>query len=303
MNKEEIKSKISLISKKSFYIRVSDSHPLELYIGRNDDGFLTLRYNGEFKPIKIFGSQLLQIKQVRLKDINSLLFCYDDKNDDSLFISFCEDIINNTIDCDQSNGYESIINRYNKRRRLFFGANNYLSENEIRGLIGELLFLLNFSLVNYDETTAINGRSGPDPTTKDFSYFDTWYEIKTKNEHRNSITITSIEQLDSPKIGNLVVYNLEKMSSSFDGITLNSLCNLILDKLNIDYNVELFIEKLKKIGFSFNSYYDNFVYSLITKDLYKVDCDFPKLKRCNLPSGISNVKYDIYIPFIEKFKR
>ena len=38
MNRNEIENKINLITQNSQYIRVSDSHPLELYIGKNEKG-------------------------------------------------------------------------------------------------------------------------------------------------------------------------------------------------------------------------------------------------------------------------
>ena len=49
MNKEEVKIKLSLVINNSQYIRVSENHPLELYLGKNEKGNPTLRYNGVFR--------------------------------------------------------------------------------------------------------------------------------------------------------------------------------------------------------------------------------------------------------------
>ena len=47
MNKEEVKIKLSLVINNSQYIRVSENHPLELYLGKNEKGknIFTIRIN------------------------------------------------------------------------------------------------------------------------------------------------------------------------------------------------------------------------------------------------------------------
>lgn len=93
MNKEEVKIKLSLVINNSQYIRVSENHPLELYLGKNEKGNPTLRYNGVFQPVKVIGNALLEIKQIKTTNYNSLLFCFNSVDNLSLFYSFCEDII------------------------------------------------------------------------------------------------------------------------------------------------------------------------------------------------------------------
>lgn len=66
MNREDVRRKFESIHNVSEYVRVSDKHPLELYIGKNEQGYPTLRYNGAFQPVKVVGNSMLEIKQVRL---------------------------------------------------------------------------------------------------------------------------------------------------------------------------------------------------------------------------------------------
>ena len=84
MNKEEVKIKLSLVINNSEYIRVSESHPLELYLGLNEKGNPTLRYNGAFQPVKVIGNSLLEIKQIKTASYNSLLFCFNSTDNLSL---------------------------------------------------------------------------------------------------------------------------------------------------------------------------------------------------------------------------
>lgn len=302
MNREEVKQKLESVSNNSQYVRVSDEHPLELYLGKNEKGFLTLRYNGNFQPIKITGSGILEIKQVKTSTYNSILFCYTAQDNYSLFLNFCEDIITQTENYTGTDGYSEIVNRYNQWKKMFYGNSKLLSEIEVMGLIGELLYLKDTAFAKHGYTEGLNGWSGPEPTHKDFSYNDQWFEIKTINSFKKTVHISSLEQLDSEFEGRLIVYSMEKMSPSFAGITLNELVMNIMSMLTFDSDKDIFTEKLKQVGYSFNEYYDNFVYNLVSKDTYVVKGEFPRIKSEALPKGISKVEYEIELTQIEKFK-
>ncbi len=302
MNRNEIENKINLITQNSQYIRVSDSHPLELYIGKNEKGYPTLRYNGDFQPVKIVGNSILEIKQVKTANYISILFSYTSKENFSLFYNFCEDIINQTSDYLGNDGYIEIVNRYNQWKKMFYGNSKILSENEVIGLIGELLFLKDYCFPIYGISIGLNGWSGPEPTHKDFSYKNEWYEIKSINSFKNTVSISSIEQLDSLIEGKLIVYSFEKMSPSFNGISLNALVGMVSNMIQYETDKDIFFEKLKQVGYSYNEVYDNYVYNMVNVDKYVVNAEFPKIKAEDLPNGIEKVQYEILLSLIEKFK-
>lgn len=302
MNREEIKHKLSSVENNSQYIRINETHPLELYLGKSENGYLTLRFNGNFQPIKLLGNSLLVVKQVKTSSYNSLLFCYSSNENLSLFYNFCEDIITQTENCIKNDGYHAIINRFFQWRKMFFGGTKVLSENEVMGLIGELLFLMDYVFPKYGQGVGLNGWSGPEPTHKDFSYQNDWFEIKTRSSSHNSVTISSIEQLDSESDGRLVIFALEKMSPSFAGLTLNELVKKVYDKLELDIDKDIFSQKLKQVGYGFNEIYDTYVYNLISCETYLVAHDFPRIKSFQLPLGVTKVRYDLLLPSMEKFK-
>lgn len=302
MNKDDIKNKLSLIMNNSQYVRVSDTHPLELYLGKNENGYPTLRYNGSFQPVKVIGNSLLEIKQVRTKDYNSLMFCFNSSENLSLFYNFCEDIITQTETFVGDNGYVEIVNRYNQWRKMFYGSSKLLNESEILGLIGELLFLKDYAVIKYGTTVGLNGWSGPEPTHKDFSYGDDWFEIKTVNSFKNSVFISSIEQLDSENDGHLVVYRMEKMSPSFNGFSLNRLVGDIMQVLALDSDKDIFVEKLKQVGYAYNEVYDNYIYNFVSRDAYAVKNNFPRLKADQLPVGIGKTQYEVLLSLVGKYK-
>lgn len=297
-----VEQKFKSIKKCSEYVRVSDSHPLELYLGLNEKGCFTLRYNGVFSPIKILGNDLLEIKQYKFSEYNSILFSFNSNDNYGLFFNFCVDIINKTSSYEGENGYSEIVNRYNQWKKMFYGSSSVLSEPEILGLIGELMFLKDKAIPSYGETDGLKGWSGPEPTHKDFSYGNDWFEIKSINGFKNTVHISSLEQLDSEFNGKLIVYSFEKMSPSFNGTNLNKLVELILNSFEFEENKDVFVSKLKQVGYSYNEIYDNFIYNFIKCDEYRVDSEFPRIKKENLPVGVSKVQYEIALAEIEKFK-
>lgn len=302
MTKQEIEQLINQILGFSQYRRVNENHPLELYLGLNENGYPTLRYNGNFNPIKVLGSNQIEIKQVKTSKYNSILFTYTVKDDKSIFFTFCEDIINKTQNYQGNDGYIEIVNRYNQWKKLFHKNTKELSENEIMGLIGELLFLKDTCIQKYGEDIAIRGWSGPEPTHKDFSFNDTWHEVKTINSSKNSVLISSLEQLDSLSEGKLEVFVLEKMSPNYNGISLNKLVDEVLTKFKFESNRDIFIEKLKNVGYSKCENYDNFVYELLKHDTYLVNKEFPRLKAQEMPSGVARVQYELLLSLIDEYK-
>ena len=302
MKFDEIKEKLEKIEYPSRYVRVSVSHPLELYLGKNEKGFLTLRFNGDFTPTKVLGTNLIEVKQVKTSNYNSILFSFLSDDNFTLFYYFCEDMITETENYQGNEGYKEIINRYNQWKKMFTGNNKVLTENEVLGLLGELLFLKNTAIPTYGATDGLNSWSGPEPTHKDFSYKSNWYEIKSINTFKNSVIITSLEQLDSELDGHLIVYSFEKMSPSFAGVSLNKLVSEILRDLSFDTDKDIFIAKLKQVGYSYNEVYDNYVFNLIKRESYLINNDFPRIKADDLQKGITKVQYEVLLSLIEKNK-
>ncbi len=61
---------------------------------------------------------------------------------------------------------------------MFSAPKKMLSESEIMGLMGELLFLRDFLFEKYGKGEALKSWSGQELTHKDFSYNNKWYEVK-----------------------------------------------------------------------------------------------------------------------------
>ena len=219
------------------------------------------------------------------------------------FCVFISDLVESTRNAiDDKTGYQMIKNRYYAWRKMFYQKNHLLDEKEVMGLLGELLFLRDTIIPLCGSLRALASWSGQEKTKKDFSLDQTWYEVKTIHYGKESVRISSLEQLDSNVVGHLIVYQLEKMSQAFDGLRLNSLCRSILKTLNSDESRDVFIEKLADSGFTFESAYDEYVYEVKMVNSYTVNESFPKLKKDIIPEGISKVQYDLLLATIVQFK-
>ena len=107
------------------------------------------------------------------------------------------------------------------RDLLAAAKNDLLSEEQQRGLIGELLFLREQILNGRPLKESVAGWVGALKEHQDFSYGETWYEIKSVMEQAEKVRIPSLEQLSLERVGELVIYRLAKTSG--DGFTLNSI--------------------------------------------------------------------------------
>ena len=285
------------------FTRIGGNDSLNLYIGKDDHARYCFEFRGHHTPSKVMGSDVISVSQTKSDDDICLRFALEDPDLLEHFCTFCQDLIDSTASIIEDNAaYRAICNRYASWKKLFKLSNKKLSEPEIMGLIGELLFLQDQMIPIYGIDQALDSWTGPEKTHKDFSLADSWYEVKTVSSGKESVTISSIEQLDGDLDGFLAVYKLEKMSPSFNGIKLLGIISSILGKITTPVQKEVFMSKLELFGFDFSPEYDNYVYTLTDFTIYGVREEFPRLKRTEISLAISKVQYDIRLSDIEKYR-
>lgn len=294
------KDKFLEFSKDSHYLRVDPNHPLELLIGKDDKGQKTIRLIGDFKRQNVKNTKSIMVTHFKYGEVYALNLSLTNEEYEDLFYLMCDDLIDSSRFCKINNGYDFIINRFEKWKQFTNSINDYLSESQVKGLLGELLILDKHFISKYGISKAINGWTGTEPTVKDFTYEDYWYEIKATTS--NKITINSIEQLESDISGILIVLTFEKMSPESNGISLNSVYEIISKKIESSIDKSSLLIKLLEIGYHPKEYYDKFKYRVISYDYYKVNEEFPKLKKDILDSAITNVKYDLLLEFLEQHR-
>lgn len=285
--------------------RVDDIHPLDLYFGKDSLGRYAFEYVGKFKiNPRVSSSAVILVTQYKNSGSeSSIVFSLTDNKWLKQFCTFCNDIIESTssLPLNSNRGYEETCNRYFLWQKMFKTQTELLSEAEIKGLIGELLVLRNIMFAEYDVDTALASWCGSDKTKKDFSLNDTWYEVKSIDYGKDTVSISSVEQLASALEGELVVVQLEKMSAEYNGISLNRLTQDILRMIPLYSDKEYFIDKLTKVGYRQNPHYDEYVYEFRGLTEYKVTDKFPRLKRDLLPKAVGKARYELILSELVQF--
>lgn len=301
MNNFSTKKRFIDLNEPSFYLRVDELHSLDILVGINDKNQKTIKFLGDFKPSKVKSSKIIDVIHSKTSDRLVLSFSLLDNHYSDMFYMFCDDLVNSSREVDPKDGYIFLTNRYEKWRVFGSSTRKYLSENEIKGLLGELLFIDSFLINKYGEQEAITGWTGMEPTKKDFYFHDYWYEIKSTTS--NNVTISSFEQLDGKKNGFLMCYVFEKLSSNSLGLSIKSLVNSVLDKLIHEISRYEFLYKLAESGYYFEEYYDDFVFDAVARNSYKVDHTFPRITRSDVSLAIVGIKYDISINALEEYRK
>ena len=286
------------------FIRFGENRHLCLYIGRDDNARYSFDFRGKYKPVKISSSDVIAVEQYKKDELFTLRFSLENSDLLEYFCTFCQDLLDSVkVTNDDEAAYHTLRSRYYSWRQLFRPDNAHLTESEIMGLIGELLFLKDDMIPEKGIDIALESWMGPEKTHKDFSYQNEWFEVKTISFGKESVRISSIEQLDSDLDGKLIIYELEKMSPSFDGIRLNQLVNSIIAILENSSQRETFMAKLQLYGFDFSNENDNLVFAVRSMHTYKVDTQrFPRLHRSSIPDAITRAQYEILLTEIEQFK-
>lgn len=299
----DIRSQFSAFSRPEYFSRIDDEHILDLHIGLDEKGRKSIELRSMFKPVKVTGTSAIDVTQYTKPEYNTIRFSLKDDDMSGLFYKFCEDIIEQTKDLkNEKDGYKAITTRFFQWKKMFvLSKNTFLTEPEIMGMIGEILFLRGPLADEIGLSEALKSWSGQELTHKDFSCSDKWYEVKTISRGNTTVRISSLEQLDSDKNGELIVYALEKMSPAYNGISLNK---LILETrqmfLSAD-DADTFLAKVAMQGYEYNNYYDEFVFEVSDLTRYKVTDQFPKLTHANVPKEITKANYDLALAEIMSF--
>lgn len=258
---------------------------------------------------ELSSTSLIQLKKVDVPNNKvALIFTLTDESLLSIFISFAIDL-ESVIESNNKITAVEIYNRYLYWQKMFKAESQAISEATVKGLINELYILEKYMIPKYGVTEAVKGWVGSEGIHKDFAYNDgMWYEAKAVNAGKITVKISSLEQLDSETVGLLLISEFEKTSTqNSKGIRLFDLVNKIKDSIDEDSIQMMFMEKVFSLGigvdvFSNPNHRANmFRYLIKNMNGYKVEADFPRIRKDQLPSAIGLVSYEIIISEIEKY--
>lgn len=219
---------------------------------------------------------------------------------EGVFAILCSDIIENSRSAlNEKEALALVISRFKQWSRLLESQRSGLmDENSRKGLLGELLFLHGRIEKSDTALIAVQGWVGADGADQDFIYEDGWHEVKSVGVSATSMTISSLEQLDSAGVGELVVIRIDKAAPDKAGaLSLNDAVRQISSKLTDATDaLDLFRSKLSAYGYIDLQEYSEQKYYCSGSQRYGVNDTFPKLTRQNIPAQVESLRYELSLP-------
>ena len=305
---EMLISTFEVFSSPETYHRVDGVHPLDLYVGIDDQRRWALLLVCDFEPPKLDSSRMISAQKRRRSDGRwTLSLALVDDNYKEIFLLFCGDIIDSSRTItDRKKAVRFIGKRYQEWREMLANSrDDLLSASEIKGLLGEMFFLQSYLAPLYGIDKAVLSWTGPRQLPQDFIVDDTWYEVKTVSSSRSEVKISSVEQLDSATVGKLVVVYADKTSPTNDkAITLNKLYLQLMEAITDDSVKSDFSMLLLRFGYFPRPEYESANYTFEIKQVhqYKVTALFPCLRRGIIPDSVVEASYTLSLPTILPFR-
>lgn len=289
-------------------LQLAVEHPLDWYVRYATREHKSLVIVSDTPADKISSSRSIEAACNLRKDGKyAISFTLINREQEDVFISMSSDIIEfSRIEQRPKDSLMLVLCRYAAWLNLLDHKRNaLLSPNAQKGLLAELIFLKEEIEKGVQASDAVTGWVGPDGADQDFVYEDGWHEVKAIGASSSQITISSVEQLDSPDEGELVVFRIDKCAPAHPGaITLYAMVHSILGMMASNVSaLDDFVLKLGSAGYIDMQEYDKQSFAVSSKHCYLVDNAFPRIARDALPVEIINAEYQLDLPSLNPWAR
>lgn len=289
----------------SGYVRIDSEHPLEWSVGYEGINQKSLLLITSFEPRDVPPSKSIVVAHAQRADSKwAITFRLVRMEQEEVYTRLCFDLIESSRnETDTENGLEFVLNRYSQWSKLLeMQKSGLLTEAERKGLIGEITYLEHIISMGVPTLNAVTSWMGPEGADQDFVDEHGWHEVKALGIGANTVSISSLEQLDALPPGELVLYFIDKTApNEANAFTLHGKVNNLRGSLSA-VALDLVNDKLLKYGYIDNPDYSKQWYRLGGSKRYRIDEEFPKLVKDNVPSQIAAASYLISIQAIEDWK-
>ena len=288
------------------FSRIDDIHLLDIYVGFDSNSNYCLMIILDLEPQKLLSTKIIDVTIFTRKDSRfAVNFSLQQTHYLDLFFQICEDLIEQSrTQASQSVAQSFFVERFKKWQNFMRrSTKGLLTNQEIKGLIGELIFLREVLLKKVTHDKALAAWTGPENLKQDYILESTWFEVKAVSEHAESTKISSIEQLDVDRDGYLVVAKFAKTSDlDKEKITLNLLYRELATEFEEMQLRTSFDNTLFDFGYIDRVEYDFEMFRFIEFNFFKVDTSFPSLRRKDLPNALLQATYEISLSSLIDFK-
>ncbi len=312
MRTEELKQRFSEMKKteemKFFGFKHIDL-PIDALMGVRR-GMPTLVFMCEMEPPALDSSRAVHVEAVKHDSGWRLYMSETDERFDDPFCSFCLDILSVM---DGVSSERIALSRLEARYEVwqsFWKSAPKMTEEKVRGLAGELLFLEHCLTMGKDARGVVFGWHGASGADQDFVFENAWAEVKTIRQSASEVQISSLEQLVNPALlknashveGRLVVIRLHSDPAE-NAFTLSQLHERILRILDEDPAVQQkYLTSIELTGAKMQegNLETKLPLQLMEMKSYAVNApDFPKLHRGIVPEAVVKATYNLSLSAIK----
>ncbi len=286
--------------------RVDAANPFDFFWAVNPQRrcMLILVHASASKP----ESTLPRIKGIGVSEISSdradrwmLALELQDPENREIFLRLCNDIVATAGAAQsESQAVTLMLSRTWRWHHLLKGGNDdRLTEEEQKGLIGELLVLQRHLLPTLSAHRAVTGWTGPMGTPRDFELGKICIEVKARRgSAQPSIAISSAQQLDDTDLDALFLSIVDLASAVMDhpdAMTVTTLAaglSHFIETLD-PAAAELFDTRLLSTGFRWEDDYSDCAWLEGTSRMYRVATGFPRITLDSIPPGVDHLRYSI----------
>lgn len=181
-----------------------------------------------------------------------------------------------------------------------------MSFEQQKGLIAELFFLKRDAFAIFSINDALSAWTGPEAACKDFSFGQTFVEVKSKGgAASSSITISSEQQLSINPTEELFLYVVElnpAPDGAKDALSISDIVEGVSDALESPIQQVIFETKLAHAGFFDEDEYSDMKWTEGATSYYSVTDSFPKIDLRSCAPGVERVSYRVNLNSCEQFK-
>lgn len=289
------------------YLRVSAEHRVDMFVGVEDKRRALLLICDQEPPEGPALDVITAHRRKREDGRWAFVVCLEQRELGELFAYLIENLVLATKH--ETDGHRAAVRLIERlrwwQRMLSRRRPGVLEDSELRGLIGELLFLRDHAIPKLGTSAAVGGWVGPLDAPRDFRFHDCDVEVKAIGRDVHTVRISSAEQLASGGVPiSLAVFVLESAAQGGLGAfsaqeIVNSIRTLCEPEVE---TVTALLQRLSAAGYIDVPEYEKIFFVAKPPTFYSCTQEFPVLIPATLPEGIIQCTYQIDLASISNFE-
>ncbi len=284
--------------------RIDDTHPVDIFLGMEGRQRAIMIVCSQRPPQPPSLASIAADIRVRAHDEWALVLRLVRPDLKGLFTRLVEDLDGATRQRPADPG-EVVVSRLARWQRLLSrGALGVLDDDELRGLVGEIAFLLDEAIAAAGPRGAVAAWRGPYDAPRDFVFEHVEVEVKSIHRQRDRLSISSLEQLTDAGRPLYLWTRVVELTSTAPGdpTAVSALVSRVRAAVAHDGDAAEGLEQsLQAAGWEDRLEYETRGVILGASTCYSMIGGFPRLQRLGVPRAIATCRYELTIDELQSF--